>query len=470
MIRITIILLFSTLLSTAQTNFKDSLKRLLGNERVDSSRIFLIAKLSNIYRSEKPITGLSYAQQGIILSKKINFLKGEAICLNALGDNYRRIGEFTKGLQAQFDALKIFEQLNDVEGITISYHGISVNYEDREDYPAALTYAYKVLPTADYLKNTDELMRIQSNMGRIYEKLEQLDSALHYEQNAYEIAISKKDSSILGNILSRLGNIYLKLSNPDMAYTYYKMGIPIAIANNDNNSLTELFYDMATLFQRQSKFDSAIHYAKMDLQIATGMSYSDGIIKASSLLTAIYNNINIDSAYKYLSLSTTTKDSLFTNEKLKQIQLLAFEEEKRQKEIADEKLKVEEERQLNIQYALIALGIIIFVTLFLLLSRTIVANEKLISFFAVLGLLVVFEFINLLIHPWLAHFTHESPILMLLTLVLIAALLIPLHHRLEHWIKDKMVEKNKKIRLAAAKKTIAKLENNSKKNIEDNNE
>ena len=87
-----------------------------------------------------------------------------------------------------------------------------------------------------------------------------------------------------------------------------------------------------------------------------------------------------------------------------------------------------------------------------------IVNERLISFFAILGLLVVFEFINLLIHPWLAHFTHDSPVLMLLALVIIASLLIPLHHKLEHWIKEKMIEKNKAIRLAVAKKTIEKLE------------
>jgi hypothetical protein len=47
---------------------------------------------------------------------------------------------------------------------------------------------------------------------------------------------------------------------------------------------------------------------------------------------------------------------------------------------------------------------------------------------------------------------------MLIVLVAIAALLIPLHHKMEKWITEKMVEKNKKIRLAAAKKTIEKLE------------
>jgi NADH:ubiquinone oxidoreductase subunit 3 (subunit A) len=119
----------------------------------------------------------------------------------------------------------------------------------------------------------------------------------------------------------------------------------------------------------------------------------------------------------------------------------------RQQRMAAEKIKAEEQRKQNIQYVLIALAIIIFITLFLLLSRTVIVNERLISFFAILGLLVVFEFINLLIHPWLASFTHESPVLMLLALVIIASLLIPLHHRLEHLIKEKMVEKNKAIKI-----------------------
>jgi len=40
-------------------------------------------------------------------------------------------------------------------------------------------------------------------------------------------------------------------------------------------------------------------------------------------------------------------------------------------------------------------------------------------------------------------------------------MLIPLHHKIEKWSIEKMVEKNKAIRLAAAKKTIEKLEKKS---------
>ena len=128
--------------------------------------------------------------------------------------------------------------------------------------------------------------------------------------------------------------------------------------------------------------------------------------------------------------------------------------------MAAAELKAKEERKRNLQYAAIALGLITFVILFLLLSHSIVANQKLIRFFGVVALLMVFEFINLYIHPYLSHATNDSPLIMLLVMVCIAALLVPLHHRLEKWISHRLVEKNKKIRLEAAKKTIATLEGN----------
>jgi hypothetical protein len=47
---------------------------------------------------------------------------------------------------------------------------------------------------------------------------------------------------------------------------------------------------------------------------------------------------------------------------------------------------------------------------------------------------------------------------MLLIMVCIAALLVPAHHKLEQSITHKLVEKNNRIRLAAAKQIIEKLE------------
>jgi hypothetical protein len=64
----------------------------------------------------------------------------------------------------------------------------------------------------------------------------------------------------------------------------------------------------------------------------------------------------------------------------------------------------------------------------------------------------------LLLHPFLARITNHTPILMLLGLVCIAAFLVPLHGKVEKWATEKLIEKNKKIRLEKARKTIEQLE------------
>ena len=185
---------------------------------------------------------------------------------------------------------------------------------------------------------------------------------------------------------------------------------------------------------------------------------------AAGFLKRVYETLkNTDSAYYYLQLQYAFRDSVFSREKTNRIQSLEFSEQIRITEEEVKKIKEEEQRKENIQYALIALGIITFIITFLLLSRSIIINAKVIEFLGVIALLLVFEFLNLLLHPFLERMTHHSPVLMLLALVCIAALLVPLHHYLQKMITHKLVEKNKQIRLEAAKKTIEELEKNQTK-------
>jgi hypothetical protein len=283
------------------------------------------------------------------------------------------------------------------------------------------------------------------------------DSGMVYAEKAVKMDTELKDFYRLAVSTSTLGENYIAAGEYDVALPflrrtakyYQQHGAPTLYLN------AYLKNDFAEVFLNTHIFDSANYYAREALMVSVPANVKDQSMRSYEYLYKSFEKTNQqDSVNKYFRLAMLTKDSLLNLEKVKSIQALTFREEMRQQEIAAEKQKLEEERRQNIQYALIALGIIIFITLFLLLSRTVIVNERLISFFAILGLLIIFEFINLLIHPWLAHFTNESPVLMLLALVLIAALLIPLHHRLEYWVKEKLVEKNKAIRLAAAEKTI----------------
>ena len=95
----------------------------------------------------------------------------------------------------------------------------------------------------------------------------------------------------------------------------------------------------------------------------------------------------------------------------------------------------------------------------LILRGSLIANTKLIEFFGMIALLIVFEFLNLLLHPLLEYITHHTPVFTLLALVCVSLLLVPMHLKIEKLAAHKLVEKNKLVRLATAKKTMEEVEN-----------
>ena len=294
------------------------------------------------------------------------------------------------------------------------------------------------------------------NLGHIYFSLKMSDSAFYYYQAAYDMSLKTHASSdIVFNLLG-LGRTNYLVGNKKISLEYYRAATEIE--TNNVGAKVSTYNAIATFFQQEKNIDSCINYAKKGYHLVSLTPYLSQVIAPAKILKDAYTGMNSDSAIKYTNIYYAARDSMYGINKIEQLQRLNFDEEIRQQKNEEEKQKALVERKNNLQYAAIAIGLITFIILFFLLSRSIIVKTKFIEFFGVLGLLAVFEFINLFIHPYLSHATNDSPVLMLVVLIAIGALLIPLHHKLEKWLTKIMVEKNKKIRLEAAKKTIQQLE------------
>jgi hypothetical protein len=260
--------------------------------------------------------------------------------------------------------------------------------------------------------------------------------------------------------LQALGDFYRRQGNYTLSNSYFKNSIELADSINDYYDLCATRNMYAVSLLKQNQWEEAKEQALQSFFKSRQHRNNDLTEQAAGLLKRIFDIQHItDSAYYYSQMESAMRDSLYNQDKLNKMQEMGFSEKLRTMEEDAKKIKAEEQQKENIQYALIALGIVTFIILFLLLSRSIITNTKLIEFLGVMALLIVFEFLNLVMHPFLEKYTHNTPSIMLLLLVCIAAILIPLHHRLEKWATHRLVEKNKQIRLAAAKKTIEKLEN-----------
>jgi hypothetical protein len=435
--------------SIAQNRVADALLTELSTAIADSSRIRLmndiLYRINDLTQQER----IDYSKKILTLSKKQNLKILESVITAELGYIIAINGNNLQGSELAFSGLEMAQKDNNKQALGIIYQDLAVCF--RNDSTKFKQYLYKATPNSevsgDYFNLTANLLTI----SQYYSSYKQKDSALHYAQRAYELCLTKNVTEFLAQCIIQLAKVhYYDLNDRGIAMEYMRKALAIKNGRENPDAFVTVNINVAKLFQNEGNLDSALYYANN----ARGRLKNARFIislEVYALYKKIYSQLNTDSALKYYKLYETAKDSIDIMSNAQQQQLLSIKKELEIDNIA-------RQQKQNIQYALIALGIIIFIISYLLLSRRLITNTKLIQFLGVVALLLVFEFLNLLLHSILEEITHQLPVLMLLALVGIAALLVPLHRRLEQWATHKLVEKNKKIRLANAKKTIEELE------------
>ncbi len=466
-----IITLISFLISIqvvfAQSNNTDSAKSALTNYKNPLERFTATIKYletSDSYASSNIDSALCIDLLQIAQQLKNDSLL--AISYDWIGYYFSiKKGDNAAALEYYFKGLPLAEKFNDKRRISSIYFDIAsvyFNLKNLEEYFNFTKKGGENLPDKSSHKYDYMLAQFQRNTGTYYLEKNQLDSALYYAQAAFQTNERLKLPLYKLQILTLHAVIYSKMNENELAEVYFNK------AKSTADSLVvrkEIFYRryIPFLVERNRMEDAKLQTEKF-WDVALVVQNLNVKLLAAEFKRDVFDKLNnTDSAYYYSKVESQLRESIFNQNNQNTIQALAFKEQLRVMEDSVKKSEEKEQRKQNIQFALIALGIVTFIILFFLLSHSIIVTEKWISFFGILGLLIVFEFINLLIHPFLEGVTHHSPLLMLIALVALASLLIPLHHRVEKWIKEKMTEKNKKIRLANARKTIEKLEGENKK-------
>lgn len=461
------IILF-TLLSLAsiaqnKTNEVDSLYAILNQAKNPSEKFNAWKELKEYYSYRGQADSNWYAAEQLINLATIS--QNDSLLSTAyvhLGGYFANAGDFQQSLEYKFKSLAYAEKANNPSCIWLAIKEIGVDFKLLKNYSEALKYLRKAESRVNDFPSSDgtKYNRTYTHLAEVYLSLGKPDSALFYIQLTEQTTKRDIDSYGFSRMLYIFASVYGAKGDEDLAESYYKKCIAFSNSENIMVPYVNASTDYGKMLLDNADYIESKQYALAALKRANESDFKLGVINASGLLQRVYEKLNLkDSSYYYADMKEAYRDSVFNEQQTNQINNLSFAQQIKEKEDEAKAAEEEMQRNQNIQYALIALGIVTFLILFFLLSRSIIVTEKWISFFGILGLLIIFEFINLLIHPFLERVTHHSPLLMLMALVAIASMLIPLHHRMEKWIKVKMTEKNKNIRLDNAKKTIEQLAN-----------
>ena len=236
-----------------------------------------------------------------------------------------------------------------------------------------------------------------------------------------------------------------KYSFQTKKFDYFKWILQICNRNaifkkNENDDIPdlnfEIFLGLANNYKDLGNVDSSYFFTKLASMNASNTSSFQNSIEAEVFLNEYFKKKKIvDSILKYQGLIISHKDSLYDYQKMRRAEELRISESYRQAERESQQVKEKEYRLRNIQLGLIGVFIPLFAAFVYFLGRKNKGNNKVIVLLGIGSLLMLFEFISLLIHPSVEKLTNHNAILMYIILLVIALILVPLHHRLERIIK-----------------------------------
>lgn len=424
----------------AQKPQADSLLLLLEKtQKLDSNRVNLMWQLADATANYDPIKALPIASKALHLARSIDYKDGQSRATGVVANTFINIGNYPRALEYYFRMLKLEENGSNYRNMASVLMNIGVVHVYQEEYQQALHY-YRRSDSVIRVHNIQSLLFYsEQNLGDIYERLNKIDSSFTYFKAAHERAKQQDNPTFIAASLTGLGHCYRKMQDRVQASLHYHQALSILQSINHDELYCEALLGLARLHHDNQSIDSASLYGRLSMSVAGRGGFISRQLDAAQFLTDHFSAAtNKDSAYAYLKEVQALNESINSKDRIRELQVLLSNEQVRQAELEEERIAKANERNQQLQLLFIGMFIPGFFLLTLLLSR-IRVPQRVIKVMGILSLLFLFEFLTLLLHPRVADLTHHTPVLELLIFVGIAAILIPMHHKVEHWFVKKLI-------------------------------
>jgi tetratricopeptide (TPR) repeat protein len=379
------------------TALRNYLNALQIAERIDNALLKRAAysSLSSFYSELKDYDkAIDYAEKGkaqLPFIKKPNAKYNEVIDLFTIGNIYVQKKDFDMSVFYFNRSIALADSLKYPPLKMPGYNGLLMQYISSKQPQKALEFFNRSKELKDFLINYRMGHVIDGSYAGIYTELKQFDSAKKYFDKA-AAAYEQSNPAYRINFYMSYAEYYKESKNPQQALAYLLKAKELADQTANLSWQRSLAKELDSTYMRNGDFKLA---------------------------------------YEYKSLYNKYDDSLKKlGEEKELMQVEMQDEEIRAKRIQEEKEKALREKH-QVQYMGITIGIAAIFTLLVLLGVFQVSETtiKVIGFFA---FILLFEFIILIADTKIHHMTHGEPLPILGIKIILIAMLLPLHHWLEH--------------------------------------
>ncbi|RYG22226.1 MAG: tetratricopeptide repeat protein [Chitinophagaceae bacterium] len=356
-----------TICVSAQNSVVDSLSLKVNSSQSEITKAKLLNEIADNYKNRSPKLMIEYANKALALSKQIGYKLEQGNAYHNIGNANIIMGDYASALDNFSKEQIIFENelprttvqtkkdIND--GLARAYGSIGFVFMEQSNYSKALQYNFKALKIFELTNNAESLSKIYNNIGVIYKSQNAFSKALVYYEKCLKIQEKLKNVSI-GVTTNNIGLVYLnqrayekaikyfdqskvyfdKYPNPyGLAQLYYNYGDyytetgenvkamqntqkALALFQNIENKfgIADSYYHLGAIYFKQKNYTLALESTNKGLLLARQLNVLDKVQAFEKQISAIYEKQNNTAqALKHYKLYSAAKDSVANAETVK---------------------------------------------------------------------------------------------------------------------------------------------------------
>lgn len=256
-----------------------------------------------------------YLDSGLYIARSSGNRQLESDLLNGKGIVYSHSGTYDKAIDRYLSALEIKKQINDIDGIRKVFGNLTSEYERLGQVDPAYAYLFEQI---DLRTDFDRSYGIQSgtlaNIGHLMLFRKDYDSAAVY----FERAIAKMkgefeddNSAPVAYASTALGKAYAQLGNYDQAVKSMTKAFRMFEKLEMAREVGSVQFDLAEVYLAMESYDLAIRYAESSLEIREPIGYGQYLVSVYSLLAQAHHRMNLDEeATRYARQALESADKI----------------------------------------------------------------------------------------------------------------------------------------------------------------
>lgn len=355
----------------------DSIIELVNKKNDYNQKIDLLQKnIKEIYAIKFDET-IELAKFGFKLANEKNDNLNKGDFLRTIGLSLGKKGKIDSASIYYYRALKVLEPTKNAEKLGLLYDDMARMYRKLRQPKRALEFYEKALQLYEKEKNLEGIARINNESGVVFRDEGNYTEANKRFEKSLRIQQERKDSVGIGYALEFLGYNQLLIKDYKKSENYLLEALKIREKLKDDFATMLNYTALGEYYKETKHYKTSNDYFLKSNAVAKKINFVDIQKYNYEQITGNYQaQGNYEKAFESLKNFNVLNDSLYTVQKLKDVEEIAtkYETAEKEKKIVENELALEIRNQWI--FGLIALAIIISLFGFILYKQQVLKNIK----------------------------------------------------------------------------------------------